>query len=132
MDTTDPPNPSEPATVLVAEDEAIVSMQIETELDSAGFDVAGPFATCVEASAYLDDETPDAAVLDLHLRDGPCIDVAAELVDRGVPFIALTASHTRDIPHPFQSAPLIQKPSDLTKLPRAVAGLIKAKTDNAE
>lgn len=113
--------------VLVAEDEAIVGMLVEAELVDAGFDVAGPFETCREASEWLETDTPDAAVLDLNLRDGPCTDVAVELVERGVPFVALSGAEAGDIPDALRSAPLIEKPSDLSKLPKVISGLIEAR-----
>lgn len=111
--------------VLVAEDEALVAMLIEFELRDAGFETVGPFATCAEASGWLKTEPPDGAVLDLHLKDGPCLDVAAELVRRSVLFVTLTGSEAQELPVILQSSPVIRKPSDRSRLPAKLAALIK-------
>jgi DNA-binding NtrC family response regulator len=76
--------------VLLAEDEAIIAIELEDSLGEAGFAVAGPFATCAEAEAWLKSGAPDAAVLDHELRDGPCDALIADLSRRGVPTIVFT------------------------------------------
>jgi DNA-binding response OmpR family regulator len=72
--------------VLILEDEMMIAMMIEDELVDAGYDVAGPFATCSGAFSWLSTNTPDVAVLDTQLQDGSCRDVAVELRRRGIPF----------------------------------------------
>ncbi len=110
--------------MLVAEDEALVSMLIEEELSEAGFRVVGPFRTCAGASAWLERNTPDIATIDYQLADGPCTDLAAELRRRGVPFVLLTGLPPEDMPEPFRGAPMFQKPSSLDKLSETLAGLL--------
>ena len=58
--------------ILVAEDEAIIAIELADSLTRAGFDVAGPFATCAEAEEWVKIGKPDAAILDNLLKDGPC------------------------------------------------------------
>jgi DNA-binding response OmpR family regulator len=113
------------ARVLVAEDEAIVSMLIEHELTQAGFDMIGPFATCADVSRWLASDTPDIAVLDHELRDGPCTGVAVELYRRGVPFVALTGSNPADLPDLLRNAPRIAKPDSLERLGDVVTALLR-------
>lgn len=43
--------------VLLAEDEAIIAIELEDSLIEAGFAVAGPFATCSQAEAWLEQGT---------------------------------------------------------------------------
>jgi DNA-binding response OmpR family regulator len=112
--------------VLVAEDEALVAMFIEAELDDAGYEVIGAFSTYVEASAWLDSDTPDIALLDHTLRDGPCTDIALELRRRGIPFIALTGSDQGELPEAFRDAPYLEKPVDAAFLPRMMARILSA------
>ena len=64
--------------VLVVEDEALIGMEIEDELSTAGYNIAGPFATCAQALTWLAGATPALAVLDTILRDGPCTELAQE------------------------------------------------------
>ena len=56
-------------------------------LTDAGFDVAGPFATCFEAEEWLKRGEPDAALFDNLLKDGPCDALASDLSRRGIPLI---------------------------------------------
>jgi DNA-binding response OmpR family regulator len=112
--------------VLVAEDEALVSMLIEVELADAGFQVIGPFATCADASVWLASDTPDIALLDHALRDGPCTDVALELRRRGVPFIALTGANLDELPDAFRGAPYLEKPVGTVDLPKLLTRVIRS------
>jgi DNA-binding response OmpR family regulator len=111
--------------VLVAEDEAIVSMLIEDELARAGFEIIGPFPTCAAVSRWLASDTPDIAVLDHELRDGPCTDAANELGRRGVPFVVLTGSNPADLPDLIRNAPRIPKPDSLERLGAVAAALLR-------
>jgi DNA-binding response OmpR family regulator len=56
--------------VLIVEDETMIAMMVEDELVDAGYAVAGPFATCRSALAWLSTNTPNLAVLDTQLQDG--------------------------------------------------------------
>src|SRR5919107_1959476 len=76
--------------VLLAEDEAIIAIELDDSLTRAGFAVAGPFATCAQAEAWLATGEPDAAILDHGLKDGPCDDLVRELSRRAVPTIVFT------------------------------------------
>jgi AmiR/NasT family two-component response regulator len=102
--------------ILVAEDQAIVAMALEDELGDAGHQVIGPFPTCAEASRWLHTDTPDFAVLDWELADGPCRDVALELGRRGVRFAVFSASGQTNAPRELSHVPWFDKPSDLAKL----------------
>ena len=104
--------------VLVAEDQAIVAMAIQDELTDAGFEVAGPFGTCAAAMDWLHRNSPDYAILDLALQDGPCTDVALELRRRGVGFAVFSGSAQHEAEPVFAEAPWYEKPSDLRELIR--------------
>ena len=71
--------------VLIAEDEALIAMELVDGLRHAGFEVAGPFARCAEAEEWLQTGSPDAAVVDSLLKDGPCDALVADLSCRGIP-----------------------------------------------
>ncbi len=81
--------------VLLAEDQAIIALELADSLTTAGFDVAGPFASCAEAEDWLTTGTPDAAILDNLLKDGPCDAVASDLSRRGVPVIMFSGHDER-------------------------------------
>jgi DNA-binding response OmpR family regulator len=82
------PGPEDrPPLVLLAEDEAIIAMELEDSLQTHGFDIAGPFSTCAEAEEWLKAGLPDAAILDNSLKDGPCDGLILDLGRRGVPVV---------------------------------------------
>jgi DNA-binding response OmpR family regulator len=97
--------------VLVLEDEAIIGLDLLAELQDGGYRVAGPFTSCADALAWLRTATPDLAVLDPVLKDGPCRDIAAELLRRAVP-IVIYSGHREDeglLPN-LEAATWIEKP----------------------
>jgi DNA-binding response OmpR family regulator len=73
--------------ILLAEDEAIIAIELADSLQADGFDVAGPFTTCADAEKWLKTAVPDAAILDNLLKDGPCDALASDLSCRGIPVI---------------------------------------------
>lgn len=73
--------------VLLLEDEVLIGINLQDELQDAGFRVAGPFATCISALEWLETSTPDAAILDAALKDGSCQAIALVLSKRAVPFL---------------------------------------------
>ena len=82
--------------ILLAEDEAIIAIELAESLIDAGFQVAGPFATCAEAEEWLKSGEPDAAILDNLLKDGPCHALAAELSSRDVALIVFSGQDAPD------------------------------------
>ena len=94
----DPEVSVEGPVVLLAEDEAIIAIELEDSLRAAGFAVAGPFATCAHAEAWLKTGEPDAAILDHVLRDGTCDALVRDLSRRGVPTIIFTGHDARREP----------------------------------
>src|SRR3954463_2749992 len=72
---------------LVAEDQALIALALEAALEEVGIGIAGPFPSCAEASAWVERHTPELAILDFKLRDGPCTHLAKTLLRREVPVI---------------------------------------------
>jgi DNA-binding response OmpR family regulator len=97
--------------VLLAEDEAIIAIELDESLRGAGFAVAGPFSTCAQAEAWLETGEPDAAILDHALKDGPCDDLMRELSRRAVPTIVFTGHDApRERPAELANAIWVTKP----------------------
>ena len=82
------------ARVLVAEAEAVIALDLEATLRRFGCAVLGPVASVADALALLGRERPDAALLELDLRDGHAAPLAEALARLGVPF-ALVTAHDR-------------------------------------
>lgn len=91
----DPPEAPPPPgrLVLVAEDEALIAMDLEARLRRHGWRVLGPAATVAAALRLLDGggEVPDVALLDVNLRGEMVTPVAERLRALGVPFVAASA-----------------------------------------
>ncbi|HEV7443874.1 MAG TPA: response regulator [Steroidobacteraceae bacterium] len=102
--------------VLIAEDQALIAMMIEQELADAGYATVGPFKTCAAASDWLSHDTPDLAILDVQLQDGPCTDLAIELERRGVRIAVFSGGTQLDAPAAWASVRWFEKPSELSKV----------------
>jgi DNA-binding response OmpR family regulator len=111
--------------LLLAEDEPTLAILLTDQLQLMGYRVAGPFANCATALAWLASNTPDSAILDLHPGDAPCSKVAIELCRRNIPFVVLSGGE--DLPDPMreviQGAPILEKPANLESILEALAKL---------
>jgi len=97
--------------ILVAEDYGVIALMLYEDLSEAGFEVSGPFTSCGAALSSLERQTPDAAVLDVDLTDGPCVALARTLKGRRIPFLVLTG-HNSDASNDevFSGVPWLTKP----------------------
>lgn len=82
-------------TVLLAEDEALISLDLSDTLESAGYRVVGPVATVADAIAMVHSETPHMAIVDFMLRDGVSTELMRLLRLRKVPFV-IHSGYRRD------------------------------------
>ena len=112
-------------TAMVVEDEAIIAMSLEDGLIDQGFRVVGPFSACAAALAALETGTPDVAILDAVLSDGPCLELARALRDRGVPFMIYSGADAFD-EHATElvGVPWVEKPSPLDSVLKAAVKLV--------
>ena len=110
--------------VLVAEDEALISIILSGDLRDEGYLIAGPFSRGDEALAWLANDTPDLAIVDYMLRDGPSTPLTRTLRERGVPFV-IFSGYARDAnaEAEFGDAPWFDKPASLDDLLAALADL---------
>ncbi|HYF55328.1 MAG TPA: histidine kinase [Salinarimonas sp.] len=117
MNDSSPPRP----VILLAEDEAVIALELAESLERDGYAVAGPFATCAAAEAWLKENEPSGAILDNALRDGPCEALAGDLGARGIPFLVYSGhGRTSDAPPAFQNVAWIVKPVPTESLLRAI------------
>jgi len=111
-------------TIMIAEDEALILLDIEQTLADAGVQTVISTTTVEEALAAIETGEVQAAVLDLHLgRSGWSYDVANRLKEKGIPFIF--SSGTVDIAEGFRDVPFIMKPFSTEQL---VAALLQVTT----
>ena len=111
--------------VLVLEDEALIGLNLRDDLQDAGYRVEGPFTTCAAALLWLETATPDTAVLDAALKDGPCRAIAQELTRRKVPFLIYSGYHEdRQLLVEFPNMTWIEKPAPCSVLVEACQRLL--------
>jgi PAS domain S-box-containing protein len=79
--------------ILVVEDEAIVALDIRTQLERLGYTVVGTAGTVPQACQMAVELQPDLVLMDIHLQSGGDGIDAAEAIRRGraVPVVFLTA-----------------------------------------
>lgn len=78
------------ALILVAEDEAIIAMDVAMAIRDAGGQVAGPAASVKQALALINTMPVAGAILDVNLSDGDISPVAEILLAAGIPIIIQT------------------------------------------
>jgi DNA-binding response OmpR family regulator len=111
--------------VLVVEDEYYLASDVSRLIASAGARVLGPFPAKDQALAALESERPDCAVLDIHLGQGACFDLADRLRLSQVPFLFFTGYDRDAIPDRFADVTRLEKPTIDSRLVEAVADLCR-------
>ena len=116
-----------PRVVLVVEDEFLIAMELVASLEEGGFQVLGPAATVSAALKLLDQQQPDAAVLDVNLRDGRVNPVAEVLRTAGVPFVVTSAVDRASLADnaALKGAPNLGKPTSTAELIDVLGDLLE-------
>jgi CheY-like chemotaxis protein len=110
--------------VLVAEDEALLALELELTLGELGCTVLPAASSVAGALAILGAERPDVALLDVSLADGSAAPVAAALAAAGVPFAVVTGHAAGEIGEAaLRGAPHLGKPYGLRDLRVTLAQL---------
>jgi CheY-like chemotaxis protein len=110
--------------VLVVEDETIISLEIEQMLLDLDCGPIWHAANVMQALAILAQHRPDVAVLDVNLGREKVFPVADMLIERAIPFIFSTGYGRNGLPREWASRPVIQKPYLTRELAMALTPLI--------
>lgn len=113
-------------TVLVAEDNVILSMHLSMVLEDAGARVIGPFPFVHEALAAIQAEVPDLAMLDFALAEGDSGPVANRLRELRVPFAFFTGHPADELAPYSDDAPVVRKPNSDRTIVGTMSGLLAA------
>ncbi|WP_084327516.1 response regulator [Salinarimonas rosea] len=114
------------ATILIVEDEGVIALDLECLCIEAGWSVAGPFSKRTQALAWLEQNAPDAAILDTGLADGSCAEIARLLEERGVPWVIFSGSASDHAPDMPRGTVWIEKPATDDVIRDALSSLLKA------
>jgi CheY-like chemotaxis protein len=109
--------------VLILEDESLVAMLLEDMLLDLGAKVVMVAASIENALALLQDESIDAAVLDVNIEGQRSFPVADALIARGIPFAFATGFGDGILPERYASVPVIQKPYSVDDIERMLQTL---------
>jgi DNA-binding response OmpR family regulator len=116
--------PDDRPTILVVEDEFLISALVADALTTAGFRVIGPLARLADAVEVAKAKTFDAALLDIELAGGEEVFPAAEiLAERGIPFAFVSSRPKDQIDCRFSARPLLSKPFQAAELQALAASL---------
>ena len=96
--------------VLVVEDDMLIAACIEEALHGVGCVVVGPVSKLEAALELANEETLDAAILDINIRGGHVYPVAERLRARGIPFALASGYGDWALPEAFRNQPRLTKP----------------------
>ena len=118
----------EPPSVLLIENEPLISLDLCNTLVEAGYQVIGPANTVAGALFLLRQHKPDFAILDILLSDGPCTEVARQLQRLHILFLIYSGygRHSVEIDG-FSDVPWLAKPAQ----PSEIIGSIDAMLGHA-
>lgn len=96
---------SEPLRVLIAEDEALVAMQLEFLLEDCGHVVVDTAATAREAIRLARDSRPDIVFVDLQLHGGSSgLEIVRTLRDESDVVLVFVTANARCFTEDFEGA----------------------------
>lgn len=114
--------------IFIVEDESLVAMMIEAMVEELGASVAGTRGGIQEALAFVaaSHAEIDIAVLDLNLGGQRSYDIAAALLQRGIPIVFSTGYDDGAIPAEWRHVPRLSKPFQLEELAQALDAALAA------
>jgi two-component SAPR family response regulator len=112
--------------VIVLQTELLPNLPLVASIARAGFEVVGPFNRISQALKCLEGDPPDAAILDIALRDGVSFNLARELLRRKIPFLFYTSWGDMElIPHQLRDMPLLEKPMHFVLVAKLLSRMIQ-------
>lgn len=118
--------------VLVVEDDFFIGLELAAILSDAGAEVAGPYPTVETALAAAEDETLQAAVLDIRLGNEMVGPVARRLADHHVPFVFYTGQlNTDSLRAEWPNSRFLSKPALPRSIVNAVADLLEPQASSS-
>lgn len=98
--------------ILVVEDEFLIALDLQAQIEGAGYKVLGPAATVEEGMALLDANPVHMAVLDMNIRGSTSFPIAERLELAGMPFMFLSGNDTFRLQGEFSGRTVLTKPID--------------------
>jgi DNA-binding response OmpR family regulator len=96
--------------ILVLEDEFLSAMDLASMIEDLGGTVVGPVGRIGQARRLAEQETIDAAILDVKLDGETSAELARELIEREIPVVFATGYESDMLPPGLTSTPRLAKP----------------------
>jgi DNA-binding response OmpR family regulator len=96
--------------VLLVEDSGFLCFALEQTLREAGCEIVGPCSALEDAIDEASHHELDCALLDINLRGEMVSPLAAQLRERGVPFVLTSAYSEHDLPPGLVGELQVRKP----------------------
>jgi CheY-like chemotaxis protein len=112
------------ARVLILDDEPLIAMLLHNWLEELGYEPIGPANTVAQAVALIENDRPDAAILDVSLHKDDCYSLADALKTRNIPFAFGTGRDEQLIAPRHAGTPILTKPYDLSALQEVMGKLL--------
>jgi DNA-binding response OmpR family regulator len=117
--------PLKDRSILIVEDDAVLSTDLANLLTSHGCKVVLPTTSLASASSTIVHYLVDAAILDVNVQNEWVFPVAHALQAAQIPFLFLTAYSHDSIPAELRSRPFLQKPHVPQDLVDRLASLLR-------
>ncbi len=104
------PHTTEQHNILVVEDEWLIAIDYKASIEELGYHVVGPARNIKTAMELINENTIDAALLDINLGKQQSFPIALRLKEMDVPVAFITSNTRADIPEEFRSFDLLPKP----------------------
>ena len=115
-----------PRSILIVEDEPLISMMLEDFVMSLGHSVAAICETVGDALDAIEANSFDMAILDVNLKGENVWQVAHKLRERDVPFVLASGGHVDPPPSEFDGVPMIDKPYTIDRIKPAIEAAVAA------
>lgn len=109
--------------VLVVEDEIMIAVMIEDVLTDLGCEMLGPVSKLDTAMRLAQEESFDAAILDVTIRGGQIFPVAELLLARSVPFAFASGYDEWALPESLKGQRRLRKPFIQSELEDVIRAL---------
>lgn len=120
-----PEHPLHGKSILVVEDNRVLAAAMSSFLESVGCRVIGPALDSAAALELVESVQIDAAILDVHLQNETCREIARELRERQRPMLFTTGFDEGLVPSEFKDRPLLSKPVDGAQLEDALIDVFR-------
>jgi len=112
--------------ILLVEDSPVVGPYTADILGELGCEVIGPAPNMAAAREMVENESFDAAVMDVHIRGERVFPLCELLEAKGVPFLLTSGYADWQMPDKWRDRPRLQKPYTLGDLGEALAQIVRS------